>query len=287
MFDNQGHLFIFESFRVDRKLRKFTLKKESKTAHRIVMPNEAFPNDSDEDSGTEEMFVNAGNMVRGIMINHNGFVGVVKQSRPRWYEKFFFWRKEEIPDDFVEPVMSVENFFRSVKDGVEQLKIVAERASGYADAIKKAHAAGQVALEEQLSKGLVAVRAETQLAAMGLGKYVTEETVVAFAKKASKAVRLDWIANFTRFIPDDLLDKKREADERLIFDNYVVMHYDPKGKSWSETEAEKERRKDPILFGVIDGRRQLYYVGDWTDEFCDLTLDQIADTLGREVVKTV
>jgi hypothetical protein len=66
------------------------------------------------------------------------------------------------------------------------------------------------------------------------------------------------------------------------------MHHDPTGKSWAETEAErKTRESDPVLFGVIEGRRRLYYVGDWDDEFCDLTLDEVADSLGRDSVKTV
>ena len=41
------------------------------------------------------------------------------------------------------------------------------------------------------------------------------------------------------------------------------------------------REKDPILFGAImDGDvcfDRLYFICDWTDEFCDLTLDQLAE----------
>ncbi len=43
----------------------------------------------------------------------------------------------------------------------------------------------------------------------------------------------------------------------------------------------------PILFGVIKGRRRLYFVGDWVDEFCDLTFDQIADALGKDNIGSV
>ena len=88
-------------------------------------------------------------------------------------------------------------------------------------------------------------------------------------------------------IPESLQAVKRDADERFIFDNYVVMHHDPTGKSWAETEAErKSRERDPILFGVIEGRRRLYHLGDWTDDFCDLTLDQVADSLDKDAIKT-
>jgi len=31
--------------------------------------------------------------------------------------------------------------------------------------------------------------------------------------------------------------------------------------------------------GIIEGSEKLYYVADWEDEFCDLTLDDIVDKL--------
>ena len=145
--------------------------------------------------------------------------------------------------------------------------------------------AGQQALFEQLTAGLNAYKMETQLLALGLPKYVEEKDLVAFYKQSKRGLRLDWIRNFTRQIPREILDKKVRADEIGIFDNYVVLHYDPAAKSFAETEAEKAARKDPILFGLMEGCRRLYHVGDWKDEFCDLTLDQIADAMGDEVVK--
>lgn len=39
-----------------------------------------------------------------------------------------------------------------------------------------------------------------------------------------------------------------------------------------------------ILFGLIEGRRRLYVVGDWVDEICDLTMDQIADSIGNDAI---
>lgn len=66
-----------------------------------------------------------------------------------------------------------------------------------------------------------------------------------------------------------------------------MLHYDPEKKSYLETQAEKAAKRDPILFGVMKGRRILYYVGDWIDEVCDLTLDQIADLLGSHVVENI
>ena len=45
---------------------------------------------------------------------------------------------------------------------------------------------------------------------------------------------------------------------------------------------EKERRdKDPILFGVFKNDTNVadrfYFLGDWVDEYCDLTLDKMIE----------
>jgi hypothetical protein len=67
-----------------------------------------------------------------------------------------------------------------------------------------------------------------------------------------------------------------------IFDNYVILHFDPEGKSTQLTEEEIRRKKDPILFGVFGESRRLYFIGDWKDEFCDLTLEELIKTLSTE-----
>lgn len=205
---------------------------------------------------------------------------------PTFLEKLAFWRKPKVPSE-PPPKMSVLDFFSSVKNSEQELVIVQERAAGYEQALRNAKKCGQAALYEQLQAGLAATRAEAQLIALGLRRYVREEDIVRFYKESPKGLRLDWVRNFTRAIPQDLIDTKTKLDEIGVFDNYVVMHYDPEAKSFAETEAEKEARKDPILFGMMKGRRMLYVVGDWVDEFCDLTLDQLADTIGREAIRTI
>lgn len=52
------------------------------------------------------------------------------------------------------------------------------------------------------------------------------------------------------------------------------MHYDPKKKNTELTKKEKEKKRDPILFGIIKHSRNFYYIGDWIDEYCDLTLKE-------------
>lgn len=64
------------------------------------------------------------------------------------------------------------------------------------------------------------------------------------------------------------------------------MYYDKEAKSYKQTEAEKEserrKRTDPILFGLISGSKNLYYIADWIDEYCDLTLEEFLKVSGLE-----
>lgn len=283
LFDVNGKLVIFEDFRVDRNLPKFQMKESE---------NE---NDSEDfgvlrsvSSGRSRLVLNSvGRMNVSRLVESGESVGYNRRSLWRRFLDLFR-RRPLTMEEHIEAMrppepknaISIEDFFKSMKNSTEELQVVEQRARGYELQLQRAKDAGQVALFEQLEKLLVAVRAETQLVAIGFPKYLPEEKVVEFVKKAKRGIRIDWMANFTRIVPDDVLAKKKRCDELGLFDNYVVMHYDPEGKSWAQTQAEKERRKDPILFGLIEGRRNLYYVGDWVDELCDLTLDQIADVTG-------
>ena len=146
---------------------------------------------------------------------------------------------------------------------------------------------GQQALVQKFKDLIDTIRGEAHLIAMGLKKYVTERQVVEFYEQVGedKNLKLTWIKNFNRIIPEDVYLVKKDLDERKIFDNYVVLHYDPQNNGEKLTKEEVEKKKDPILFGVIKNSRKLYYVADWKDEYCDLTLDEMFKILGEKVLK--
>ncbi|EQL11139.1 Uncharacterised protein [Clostridioides difficile] len=59
-----------------------------------------------------------------------------------------------------------------------------------------------------------------------------------------------------------------------------VLFTDYTGKITKEISKER-RDKDPILFGVFSDEKsraivdRFYYLGDWEDEYCDLTLEKM------------
>lgn len=271
MITEEGKLRVFEDFRIDHSLPKY--QKEEGEANTIVTHIRNAMNVVSLDDYSDS------NRLTLRMKEPDD----VPQKKSVW-KKLAFWdrpKKEEPPR------FTVEEFFSHIKNSTEELAIIKERAAGYERAIVNARRSGQVALVEQLKTGLHAYAMESQLVAINLKRFIPEETIVRFAKETKRGLRLDWVKNFTRQIPEDVTATKTRCDELGIFDNYVVLHYDPDSKAVADTEAEKEAKKDPILFGLIKGKRVLYFIGDWIDEFCDLTLDQFAEVMGREAIHSL
>ena len=133
---------------------------------------------------------------------------------------------------------------------------------------------GQKALVEQFKDLIEVVRGESHLISIGLKQFVTEEQVIDFYEKVGedKNLQLTWIKNFSRVIPDEAHEAKIKADEREIFDNYVVLHYDPmkKGKELTKEEkaiiwakARDEHRERSLeaennRFGIVPSAEYIY-----------------------------
>lgn len=199
--------------------------------------------------------------------------------------KNFFSKKNETVSNDGESIhgelMDALHFFNLVKlTSKESLVTYRDRVSDYLKAVYSAASVGQIALLEDLIRGMVTNKYESVLFSEGYYHVVNEEQMVKFVKSCEKGIKLDYIKNFTRPLPLDVVEKINKINNLEIFDNYVVLYYDPDGKIYKETAREEAKRKDPIIFGVIAGSKKLYYIADWVDEYCDLTLEGFVDAIG-------
>ena len=194
--------------------------------------------------------------------------------------KSLFKKKEsEVKED--EKYMDALQFFSMVKaSSKESVATYRDRVSDYLKSIHNAVTVGQTALVEDLLRGLVTNKYESVLFAEGLYYVVNEQQMVSFVKQCEKGIKLEYVKNFTRPMPQNVVDKIAKINQLEVFDNYVVLYYDPDGKIYKETAKEEAKRKDPIIFGVIAGSEKLYYIADWVDEYCDLTLEAFIDAIG-------
>ena len=130
---------------------------------------------------------------------------------------------------------------------------------------------------------------------MGINTFIyrddIEEYIDTVAKDTVKIIELE---NYEREIPDEIVEVIAATKDK--FDQLYVVFTDYTGKV--ERQIEKERRnKDPILFGTFQNQSnrtvidRFYYLGDWEDEYCDLTLDKMVNETEkagkRNIVKTI
>lgn len=219
--------------------------------------------------------LNSDNEIKG-----NSIIKTVKRIYRTFVDKI---TGEEETEEVIE--FDIFKFFEQVKlTSKENQRKYVERIEPYMIALKQANELGQKALADKLTAEIFNNKYESILYAENFHYKITEEELVYFVKKTEKGVRLDYIENFVRPIPKEVVEIKKKADDLLVFDNYCILHYDPELKSYKQTKEQEEelRRKksDPILFGMINGSRNLYYVCDWIDEYCNLTLEEFVKVSG-------
>lgn len=135
---------------------------------------------------------------------------------------------------------------------------------------------------------------EQQALDKGITKFIYRDDIEEYIEKvADKQVVILDIANYERRIPDEIVEALSKVKD--IFDEFYIVCTDYSGSMSKQIQKER-REKDPILFGVFLDRdkqainERFYYIGDWVDEYCDLTLDKMIsemDKTGKKILNPV
>lgn len=168
----------------------------------------------------------------------------------------------------------------------------------YAEQIKLAEGNGQESLLSSLRFGANTILKEIELLSIGIDTYILrddlDKTVQLIEPKGS--VKVIELERFPRIIPPEPSAEIARVRELGIFDKFCVVFTDFTGKDYATPEEKKiiERNKDPIVFGYfqnnevsyIDLSTRFYFITDWEDEFCDLTLDKLSKIMIDKQVTT-
>lgn len=172
--------------------------------------------------------------------------------------------------------------FKFVKDRFKRIesRILGERLERIAQILEATTVTNQIALREKIESKFAKLIREQEMYACGFDKFFEREILQAFVDSVKdRAIKITPIKNYTRLIPKNVRERMEIAKEKKLFDDFVVIHTDPENKAVEKTEEEK---KDPILCGVIKQSSRYYFVGDWEDELCNLTMDTILSHLGLD-----
>jgi hypothetical protein len=234
--------------------------------------------------------VDSGDYTNGIVVNGNGRIlqgttSLMLTSNIGWTSISSdvpkrTW-KERLVSLFKRPKRHASEAFVMFSGDAEvmgRMKIKKEAVEAAAAAAK---ANFQVALAEKIREEADARLMEDRMVIGGFDRRITEEQVVRFFDKCDGGpLSLTFLRNYVRPLPDHVVQKLKMAEDMSVFDDYVILHFDPLGEGERLTKREIERRRDPILFGLVAGSRALYFVADWTDDQCKLTLEKLVETLG-------
>lgn len=177
------------------------------------------------------------------------------------------------------------NYVKSKLTKLEQKKLKS-RLSKLQTLVKNAEDMGQHALYEEFGKMLAVVARETEAAVCGYDTWVNTTDITKFMTQVrendeskQQIVFFKKLEEFSRVIPADIQKVIKSAKKKGIFDELWVLYLDYSGEQ-VKTNKEKIREKDPILFGRFSyDPNKMFYLADWVDEYCDLTLSKFVDTL--------
>ncbi len=299
---NIKELEIFDNFKVDQTLPKFVGQpvEDEKTGNTIwISPttSDGTRLAPDGTSTNQGVWITANNstpsenwgvpMSGGVSVDFDGNKNLNLFRRLR----VAFTLKKRIEKAKAkkkkENLVTIRDYFINLAESFGELTPLADIADHYEKAILQAETLGQKALTEKLKDLLGVVHGEAHLIQMGVSLYVTNDQVCDFYESVDedKNLKLTWMEHFVKIIPNEIVALKTEIDKRGVFDNYVILHYDPNGNATSLTKEEVEVKKDPILFGVIKNSKRLYYIGDWKDDYCDLTIEDMFEELGEKTLE--
>lgn len=137
---------------------------------------------------------------------------------------------------------------------------------------------GQVESAEKLLFHLNCVDREQKVISEGFTTFVYRDDLDTFITSVSHSVvKIIDLAHYERKIPQEQSDIIRKA--RPLFDEIYIVFTDYTGREERKVDK-KEQAKDPIAFGAFKTtnnkiwNHRFYFLCDWTDEACDLTLDK-------------
>ena len=289
-------LDIFESFQIDRNLPKYA-----------TMSNQDIRNINNGTGRNQNTSVNGGGasvfaMTTPTSTNTLTTTGstyvqyTTSNSAPTNIVGSSVSYPEAEPDQGVtdeDVVVTINQYFEYIRHSGSMLSNLRyrRRLKAVMSLIAQAEETGQLSLKDLSAHELDRIKMEAILCSKGFKVYVEEKYLVNgfrhLAPGDKDLMELEWISDFNRIIPPKIIARKNKADKLCVFDHYAILHVRPNWYGKKEdrmSDKDTDKLKDPILFGVMNCSRRLYYVGDWVDMQCMLTLAELLDKFGDDAI---
>lgn len=176
--------------------------------------------------------------------------------------------------------MPPANFFAQIKDKRQKIteQDLKDLKIYIANDIYKFIETGQVNSAKRLVFHLKCIEREFEVLKAGITQYVYRDDLDDFICSVSKqVVKIIELSKFERKIPDE--NAKQIVAVKDLFDQVYIVFTDYTGREERKVNK-REQARDPIAFGAFKSNdntvwnHRFYYITDWVDDYCDLTLDK-------------
>lgn len=150
--------------------------------------------------------------------------------------------------------------------------------------LNKTKITGQTAMAKELAHQVDLALRELDAANDGFDIFVNRKDIERYIEKVEdKAIKIIELSKYERDIPNDILPKLEIA--RKHFDEIYIVFTDYSKKETKKI-AKERRDKDPIMFGAFHDKDtdeyneiyvedRLFFIADWKEDKCELTLEEI------------
>ena len=154
------------------------------------------------------------------------------------------------------------------------------RLSKLGKLVREAKELNQRVMYEELSRILAIAVRESEMVSYGINRWVERKFIDQFMDKVKdRTVFFKDLSEFPRPIPGNVRARIKVLTEHQVFDELWILYIDYTKQNLKTTEK-KIREKDPVLFGRLKYNPDIfYYITDWVDEYCDLTLDSVVEKM--------
>lgn len=193
------NMSTFREIVKDENAKKFNLK-ISKRLHDLLKNN----------SGRHLNFIYRQEPISMEIKSINNELNDRNKKREGFFSRFFKRKKvDKEPEKVYE--LSVIDLFENVKVISEKEREFKDRLDEYLSLIHKSLSMNQMAQYELLVSKLIVHVYESVLAVSGFNRYVTFSDLIKLQGKCERQLDLDYIKNFTKVIPDEVVCKKNNC----------------------------------------------------------------------------
>ena len=161
--------------------------------------------------------------------------------------------------------------------------------------LKKTQITGQTSMARQLTHQLELAIKELDAAKDGFDIFVNRKDIERYiADVEAKSIKIIELKNYEREIPNEALDRIDKAKKH--FDELYIVFTDYSRKETKKVEKTR-RDKDPIVFGAFHDKTEgssniyvedrLFFVADWVDDKCELTLEELVRDIKNKQDKDI